>query len=78
MGEKRSNGGSHQIDLICWVVQRAVIQMQKIEHHSYIGVEGRISVYNPQVKGGISYALMYVTNGANDNLNSITTGWLVI
>ena len=78
MWVQKSNGGSHQIDLICWVVQRAVIQMRTSEFHSYIGVKGNINVYNPVVKEGSSYAVMYVMNGADEKLNSITTGWMVI
>ena len=75
---KISNGGSHQIDHICWVVQRAVLQMRTATHESYLGVIGNINVYNPDVKEGSSYAVIYVMNGANENLNSITTGWMVL
>ncbi|KAK4592411.1 hypothetical protein RGQ29_016807 [Quercus rubra] len=56
---------------------RAVIQMRTSEFHSYIGVKGNINVYNPVVKEGSSYAVMYVMNGADEKLNSITTGWMV-
>ena len=78
MWVQKSNGGSHQIDLICWVVQRAVIQMRTTKNHYYTGVIGNINVYNPVVKEGSSYAEMYVMNGADEKLNSITTGWMVI
>ncbi|XP_050281536.1 uncharacterized protein LOC126722427 [Quercus robur] len=56
---------------------RAVIQMRTSEFHSYIGVNGNINVYNPVVKEGSSYAVMYVMNGADEKLISITTGWMV-
>ena len=52
--------------------------MRTVENHGYIGVEGSINVYNPVVKEGSSYARMYIMKGADENLNSITTGWMVI
>ncbi|KAM4082005.1 hypothetical protein ACJW30_11G136300 [Castanea mollissima] len=58
-------------------MHRAVIQMRTAENHNYIGVNGNINVYNPVVMEGSSYAEMYVMNGADEKLNSITTGWMV-
>ena len=52
--------------------------MRTAKYESYLGVTGNINVYNPDVKEGSSYAVIYVMNGANENLNSITTGWMVI
>ncbi|KAK4592414.1 hypothetical protein RGQ29_016810 [Quercus rubra] len=54
----------------------AVIKMRTVENHGYIGVKGSINVYNPVVKEGSSYARMYIMKGADENLNSITTGWM--
>nr|XP_023912778.1 uncharacterized protein LOC112024373 [Quercus suber] len=58
-------------------IHRAMIQMRTATYESYSGVTGNINVYNPVVKEGSSYAVMYVMKGANENLNSITTGWMV-
>ena len=44
----------------------------------YTGVEGSVTVYDPQVKEGQTYAQIYVFNGDDlDYYNLITTGWMV-
>lgn len=44
---------------------------------NYTGIEGNITVYNPQFKDGQTYANMYVHNGMEEYVNSIATGWMV-
>ncbi|XP_075645647.1 protein neprosin-like [Castanea sativa] len=57
-------------------IQNAVIQMEKKKY--YTGVEGSVTVYDPQVKEGQTYAQVYVYNGDDLNYyNLITTGWMV-
>nr|XP_023876808.1 uncharacterized protein LOC111989259 [Quercus suber] len=54
----------------------AVIQMEKNKY--YMGVEGSVTVYDPQVKEGQTYAQIYAFNGDDlDYYNLITTGWMV-
>ena len=49
-----------------------------MEDKYYTGIEGNITVYNPQVKEGQTYAQVYVQNGVNeDYFNLIATGWMV-
>ncbi|KAL0007410.1 hypothetical protein SO802_008912 [Lithocarpus litseifolius] len=48
--------------------------MENSQH--YIGVEGNITVNNPQVNDGQSYAQVYVQNGEGEYANSIATGWM--
>jgi len=44
----------------------------------YTGVEGSVTVHDPQVKVGQTYAQIYVFNGDDlDYYNLITTGWMV-
>ncbi|XP_050281518.1 uncharacterized protein LOC126722406 [Quercus robur] len=57
-------------------LHNAVIQMEKNKY--YTGVEGSVTVYDPQVKEGQTYAQIYVFNGDDlDYYNLITTGWMV-
>ena len=58
-----------------FIVQRAYLQMENITN--YTGIEGNITVYNPQFKDGQTYANMYVHNGMEEYINSIATGWMV-
>ena len=44
----------------------------------YTGVEGSVTIYNPQVNEGQTYAQVYVHNGDDLNyFNLIATGWMV-
>ena len=50
--------------------------MEKTKY--YTGVEGNITVYNPQVKEGQTYAQIFVYNGADANyFNLVAAGWMV-
>ena len=53
------------------------MKMQPSSTPSYAGVEGHLTVYNPQVKQGNSAAQIYIMNGPEENLNTISTGWMV-
>ena len=45
---------------------------------NYSGVEGSVTIYNPQVNEGQTYAQVYVHNGDDLNyFNLIATGWMV-
>ncbi|XP_065625332.1 protein neprosin [Quercus suber] len=57
-------------------IHRAQIQMLEFTG-SYTGVKGNIAVYNPDVKLGDSYAEIHIMNGEEENVNSISTGWMV-
>lgn len=61
-----------------FIVQRALIQMRDLPGRSYTGVKGNIAVYNPDVKAGDSYGYIHISSGTEGDLNSITTGWMVI
>ena len=50
--------------------------MEKTKY--YTGVEGNITVYNPQVKEGQTYAQIFVYNGDDANyFNLVAAGWMV-
>ncbi|KAL4600311.1 hypothetical protein ACB092_11G189700 [Castanea dentata] len=54
----------------------AFLQME--DNKYYTGIKGYITIYNPQVKDGQTYAQVYVQNGVNeDYINYIATGWMV-
>ncbi|KAM3685678.1 hypothetical protein ACB098_11G139100 [Castanea mollissima] len=54
---------------------RASIEMKNTTR--YFGVEGSMTVNNPQLKEGESYAQLYIYQGEGKNRNSIVTGWMV-
>ena len=50
--------------------------MEKIKY--YTGVEGSVTIYNPQVNEGRTYAQVYVHKDDDLNyFNLIATGWMV-
>ena len=59
------------------MVQNIAIQMLALTIPSFTRVQGHLNLYNPQVKEGDSAARIYIIDGLNENLNIISTRWMV-
>lgn len=52
--------------------------MQKNDVRSYQEIEAEINVYNPRVKEGETFAYISVRGGPDEDINLVSTGWMVI